>query len=93
MPLAISSGTTTTTLMPSRSEVNALVAAATAWPSSAGEVTDTTSGSASPSRTDRGERRPGVAACITSSASCMIWAGIRYPTDSPVTRLGRRSGR
>ena len=57
---------------PARSAVKASVASATALPTWMADPTVTISGRASPSRTDRGARRPGVAACITPSASCMI---------------------
>ena len=65
----------------------------TASNSASSDSTAVMTGTSSPSRTLRGARRPGVAACITLSANSMICAGIRYPTDNPTMRGVLRDGR
>ena len=67
----------TATLPSVSSAVILAVASAAAAPSSALPAARTIDGGASPTRTARGERSCGVAACITRSASSMIWAGMR----------------
>ena len=83
----IESGATTAIVPSLMSSVSDLVAAATPASRSSGAVC-TNSGAWSLWRTLVGARNVGVAANITWLASAMIWAGMRYPTLSPITRDG-----
>ena len=89
----IESGQTIARLRPGTSDSITEVCCKTAATSSSPSPTLTIAGAASPSRTAVGARNLGLATAITLSAMAMIWPGMRYPTDNPITRgsflLGR----